>query len=53
MQIASGIHRIGDRSIINAYLIEEANEVTAGQASPAATPAAGDEEVESIQEIQR
>src|SRR4029453_3708796 len=28
MQIASGIHRIGDRSIINAYLIEEANEVT-------------------------
>jgi glyoxylase-like metal-dependent hydrolase (beta-lactamase superfamily II) len=28
MQIASGIHRIGDHSIINAYLIEEANEVT-------------------------
>ena len=28
MQIASGIHRIGDRSLINAYLIEEANEVT-------------------------
>jgi glyoxylase-like metal-dependent hydrolase (beta-lactamase superfamily II) len=28
MQIASDIHRIGDRSIINAYLIEEANEVT-------------------------
>src|SRR4029453_9185558 len=28
MQIASGIHRIGDRGIINAYLIEEANEVT-------------------------
>ena len=28
MQIASGIHRIGNRSIINAYLIEEANEVT-------------------------
>jgi glyoxylase-like metal-dependent hydrolase (beta-lactamase superfamily II) len=28
MEIASGIHRIGDRSIINAYLIEEANEVT-------------------------
>ena len=28
MQIASGIHRIGDRSIINAYLIEDSNEVT-------------------------
>ena len=28
MRIASGIHRIGDHSIINAYLIEEANEVT-------------------------
>jgi glyoxylase-like metal-dependent hydrolase (beta-lactamase superfamily II) len=28
MRIAPGIHRIGDLSIINAYLIEEANEVT-------------------------
>src|SRR4249920_1668367 len=28
MQIASDIHRIGDRSFINAYVIEEANEVT-------------------------
>ena len=28
MRIAPGIHRIGDHSIINAYLIEEANEVT-------------------------
>jgi glyoxylase-like metal-dependent hydrolase (beta-lactamase superfamily II) len=28
MQIAPGIHRIGDDSIINAYLVEEANEVT-------------------------
>ncbi len=28
MRIAPGIHRIGDSSIINAYLVEEANEVT-------------------------
>ena len=28
MRIAPGIHRIGDRSIINAYLVEEANQVT-------------------------
>lgn len=28
MQIAPGIHRIGDRSITNAYLVEEANQVT-------------------------
>ena len=36
MQIASGIHRIGNRSIINAYLMEEANEVTIVDAGIAA-----------------
>ncbi len=28
MKIAPGIHRIGDRSIVNAYLLEDAGEVT-------------------------
>jgi hypothetical protein len=28
MKIAPGIHRIGDNSMINAYLIEQAGEVT-------------------------
>jgi hypothetical protein len=28
MKIAPGIHRIGDNSMINAYLIEQASEVT-------------------------
>jgi glyoxylase-like metal-dependent hydrolase (beta-lactamase superfamily II) len=28
MRIAPGIHRIGERSIVNAYLVEEAGEVT-------------------------
>lgn len=28
MRIADGIHRIGDNSIVNAYLVEEAGEVT-------------------------
>jgi glyoxylase-like metal-dependent hydrolase (beta-lactamase superfamily II) len=28
MRIAPGIHRVGNNSIINAYLVEEANEVT-------------------------
>ena len=28
MKIAPGIHRIGDRSIVNAYLLEDASEVT-------------------------
>ena len=28
MQIAPGIHRIGDRSIVNSYLLEDAGEVT-------------------------
>ena len=28
MQIAPGIHRIGDQSIVNSYLVEEAGEVT-------------------------
>ncbi len=28
MQIGSGIHRVGDRSLVNAYLIAEANKVT-------------------------
>jgi glyoxylase-like metal-dependent hydrolase (beta-lactamase superfamily II) len=33
MRIAPGIHRVGDSSIINAYLVEEANEVTIVDAS--------------------
>jgi hypothetical protein len=28
MRIAPGIHRIGDQSIVNAYLLEDAGEVT-------------------------
>jgi glyoxylase-like metal-dependent hydrolase (beta-lactamase superfamily II) len=28
MKIAPGIHRIGDQSIVNAYLLEDAGEVT-------------------------
>ena len=28
MKIAPGIHRIGDRSIVNSYLLEDAGEVT-------------------------
>ena len=28
MKIAPGIHRIGDKSIINSYLVEESGEVT-------------------------
>ena len=28
MKIAPGIHRIGDNSMINAYLVEQAGEVT-------------------------
>src|SRR6184192_1003562 len=28
MKIALGIHRIGDRSIVNAYLLEDGSEVT-------------------------
>jgi hypothetical protein len=28
MEMAPGIHRIGDKSIINAYLVEEAGQVT-------------------------
>jgi hypothetical protein len=28
MEIAQGIHRIGDKSIINAYLVEEGGQVT-------------------------
>ncbi|HEX2421700.1 MAG TPA: MBL fold metallo-hydrolase, partial [Actinomycetota bacterium] len=28
MKIAPGIHRIGDKSIVNSYLVEEAGEVT-------------------------
>ena len=28
MKIAPGIHRVGDRSIVNSYLVEEAGEVT-------------------------
>jgi glyoxylase-like metal-dependent hydrolase (beta-lactamase superfamily II) len=28
MKIAQGIHRIGDNSMVNAYLVEQAGEVT-------------------------
>ena len=28
MKVAPGIHRIGDESIVNSYLLEEAGEVT-------------------------
>ncbi|HET9292082.1 MAG TPA: MBL fold metallo-hydrolase, partial [Actinomycetes bacterium] len=28
MKIAPGIHRIGDQSMVNSYLLEEAGEVT-------------------------